>query len=187
MIVDMNVYVGRWPFAPLGYESAEDVLRLMDRAGIDRAVLTSFDSVFYYDAEIGNRDVGKACQRHPDRLVPFAVVNPNLLGWRRHLAECVDQYGIRGIRLHPDYHKFSLVPDHVLGDEIAGVMDEAEARKLPVQIQTSLLDVRHHPGYCYVPEVTMADVAQALRRYPGTSSSSAVRSGSGTAPRSSSG
>jgi len=164
MIIDASAYIGRWPFAPLGYESAEDLLRLMDRSGVDKAVLTSLNSIFYYDAEIGNREVGTACRQHPDRLIPFATINPNLPRWREHLAACVEDYGARGIRLHPDFHKYSLLADHQMPD-VGGLMAEAAQRKLPVFIQTSILDLRHYPGYCMVDEVPIAQVAQAIERY----------------------
>jgi predicted TIM-barrel fold metal-dependent hydrolase len=160
MIVDINVLLGRWPFMPLKYESAEDMLTLMDRAGIDKAVITSLNSVFYYDYEIGNREVGEACKRYHDRFIPFAVINPNFYNWKDHLKECVENYGIRGIKLHPDYHKFSL-----LSERTADLMNEAKRLKLPVYIQTSLFDMRHHPGYCFVPEVPILEVARAVERY----------------------
>ena len=160
MILDMHVLLGRWPFAPLQYDTVEGVLELMDRAGIDKAVATSLNSVFYYDCEIGNREVGQACAQHPDRLIPFAVLNPHLMLWREHLHECVEAYGAKGIKLHPDYHKYSL-----LGDRAAEVMAEAHTLGLPVYVQTSLLDIRHHPGYCLVPEVPIREVAQAVERY----------------------
>jgi predicted TIM-barrel fold metal-dependent hydrolase len=146
---------------PLGYETVEGVLELMDRAGIDRAVVTSLNSVFYYDCEIGNRRTGRACAVHPDRLIPFAVLNPNLLGWREHLQDCIAAYGVRGIKLHPDYHKYSL-----LDERASEVMAEARRLDLPVYVQTGLIDIRHHPGYCFVPEVPMGEVAQAIERYP---------------------
>ena len=165
MILDMNVYLGRWPFGPLGYESADDLLRLMDRAGVERAAISSLNSIFYYDAEIGNREVGAAAKAHPDRFIPFAVVNPNLLGWRDHLAECVERFGIRGIKLHADYHKFSLVPSDSIGDEMDKLMADARAHRLATFVQTSLFDMRHHPGYCYVPEVPISAVVEALARY----------------------
>jgi predicted TIM-barrel fold metal-dependent hydrolase len=104
--------------------------------------------------------VGEACRRFPDRFVPLAVINPNLLSWRAHLGECLDAYGVMGIKLHPDYHKFSL-----LEGPVQEVMAEARRLELPVYIQTSLLDMRHHPGYCFVPEVPIAEVAQAVERY----------------------
>ena len=160
MIVDLNVLLGRWPFFSHQYETVEGLLELMDRAGIDRAAVTSLNSVFYYDCELGNHEVGRACAQHADRLLPFSVLNPNLLGWKAHLHECADAYGIRGIKLHPDYHKFSL-----LGEGAAQVMEEARRLGLLVYIQTSLLDLRHHPGYCFVPEVPIGEVAQAVERY----------------------
>jgi len=166
MILDMNVLLGRWPFTPLKYETVEDILGLMDRAGIDKAVITSLNSVFYYDAETGNREVGKACKQHPDRFIPFAVINPNLLRWKEHLNECVEEYGAKGIRLHPDFHKFNLLPDRWSGGQVAELMDEARRLELPVYIQTSLLDMRHHPGYCFVWEVPILEVAQAIELYP---------------------
>jgi len=160
MIVDVNVLLGRWPFMPLKYEGVEGVLTLMDRAGIDKAVVTSLNSVFYYDYEIGNREVGEVCKQHPDRFIPFAVINPNFYLWKDHLKECVERYGVKGIKFHADYHKFSL-----LAEETSEVMGEARKLKLPVYIQTSLLDMRHHPGYCFVLEVPTLEVAQAVERY----------------------
>lgn len=166
MILDMNVFLGRWPFAPLKYESAEDILTLLDRAGIDKAVVTSLNSVFYYDAEIGNREAGEASKRYPDRLIPFAVINPHLRRWGEHLTECLERYGARGIKLHPDYHKYRLVGDRRAGDEVTALMEIAANHNLPVYLQTSLYDMRHHPGYCLVWESPIAEVAQALERYP---------------------
>jgi predicted TIM-barrel fold metal-dependent hydrolase len=160
MILDANVLLGRWPFASRRYETVDGVLELMDRAGIDKAAVSSLNSVFYYDCEIGNRQVGEACRRHADRLIPFVVLNPNLMMWREHLCECLEAYDVRGIKLHPDYHKYSLV-----GGRVAEVMAEARAHQFPVFIQTSLVDTRHHPGYCFVPEVPILEVAQAVERY----------------------
>jgi len=160
MIIDMHVLLGRWPFMPLKYDTVPGVLELMDRAGIDRGIVTSMNSVFYLDCEIGNREVGQACRQHPDRFTPLVVLNPNLMLWKQHLQECLDVYDIKGIKLHPDYHKYSL-----LEDKAAAVMAEALKHRLPVYIQTSLLDMRHHPGYCLVPEVPILEVAKAVEMY----------------------
>lgn len=161
MITDVNVLLGRWPFVPLQYDTVDGVLALMDRAGIERALVTTFNSVFYYDYQIGNHEVGAACKEHPHRLVPLAVVNPTFVSWREHLSHCVDSYGCRGIKLHPDYHRYGL-----LGPEVAEVMAAARELGLPVHVQTSLLDMRHHPGYCYVWEAPILDVANAIQAYP---------------------
>jgi predicted TIM-barrel fold metal-dependent hydrolase len=166
MIVDLNAFIGRWPFGPLGYETPEDILRLLDRAGIDRAAISSLNSVFYYDVEIGNREVGDACLRYPDRLIPFVVVNPHLLRWMEHLCECVERYGAKGIKLHPDYHKYSLATGRQVSEAIPSLMEQAARLNLPIYLQTSLFDMRHHPGYCLVWEAPMSDIGQAIERYP---------------------
>ena len=166
MIIDMNALIGRWPFQPLGCEGPDDVLELMDRAGIDQAVITSLNSVFYYDAGIGNHEVGAACQAHPDRFIPFAIINPNLPRWREHLKECVESYGVKGIKLHPDFHKYSLVPSGRSSQAPAELMAEARHLDLPVYLQTSLLDMRHYPGYCFNWQVPVEEVAAALEAYP---------------------
>jgi predicted TIM-barrel fold metal-dependent hydrolase len=160
MIIDINVLLGRWPFMPLKYDTVEGVLKLMDRAGIDKGVVTSLDSIFYYDCEIGNREVGKVCKQYPDRLIPLAVINPNLLGWKEHLKKCIEEYSAKGIKFHPDYHKFNL-----LEEETAEVMEESRKLNLPIYIQTSILDMRHHPGYCFVSEVPILEVANVVKRY----------------------
>jgi predicted TIM-barrel fold metal-dependent hydrolase len=169
MIIDLNVFLGRWPFAPLHYETVEDILRLMDRACIDRAAVSSLNSVFYYDSEIGNHEVGKACRGYSDRLFPFVAINPNLLGWKEHLHECIETYGAKGIKLHPDYHKYGLVTGPRAGEDIPSLMAEAAGLGLPIFIQTSMFDLRHHPGYCVVWEAPMSDVGEAIARYPGNS------------------
>ena len=162
MIIDMHILLGRWPYMPLKYDTVPGVLDLMDRAKIDKGVVTSLNSVFYYDSEIGNLEVGQACLQHLDRFIQFLVLNPNLMSWKKHLHICMNKYDVKGIKLHPDYHKYSL-----LAEDSAKVMAEAAKYHLPVYIQTSLLDLRHHPGYSLVPEVPIMEVAQAIERYPG--------------------
>jgi len=43
--------------------------------------------------------------------------------------------------------------------------EEARKLNLPIFIQTSLLDMRHHLGYCFVPETPILEVAQVINRY----------------------
>jgi len=160
MIIDVNAYLGRWPFMPLKYETAKDILALMDRAGIDKAVVTSLNSVFYYNYEAGNFELCEVCKQYSGRLIPFAVINLNFVNWRDHLRECVDKYGVKGVKLHPDYHKYSL-----LSNDMSKLAEEARKLNLPIFIQTSLLDMRHHPGYCFVPETSILEVAQVINQY----------------------
>lgn len=101
--VDMNVLLGRWPFYAHAYETVEGVLALMDRAGIDVAAVSSLNSVFYYDGEAGNHEVGRACAEHAERLIPFVVLNPNLLGGRRICISAWRRTGCGGSSCIPTF------------------------------------------------------------------------------------
>jgi len=164
MIIDVNALLGRWPFYTLRYEGVEGIVALMDRAGIDKAVVTSMDSVYRVDYETGNREVAEACKQYPDRFIPFAVINPIFTLWKEHLKTCVKEFGAKGIKLHPDYHKYGL-----LGEEIRRLMEEAKDYALPVYVQTSLIDhrnlSRYRPFYCNVDETPARDVASLIRMY----------------------
>jgi len=168
MIIDVNALLGRWPFWTLRYEGVKGILALMDRAGIDKAVVTSMDSIFRVDYETGNMEVAEACKRYPDRFIPFAVINPNMGLWKVHLKACVKKYEARGIKLHPDYHKYNLS-----GEEVPKVMEEARNFELLVYVQTSLIDQRnlsyfsgYRQFYCVVPETPVSDVASFIKKYP---------------------
>jgi hypothetical protein len=48
-------------------------------------------------------------------------------------------------------------------------MEQAAGLDLPIYIQTSMFDMRHHPGYCVVWEAPISDIGQAIELYPGNS------------------
>src|SRR5262249_58141496 len=70
------------------------------------------------------------------------------------------------VRLHRAYNRYSLVADGGASGEFKQLMAEAARLALPVYIQTSLYDMRHHLGYCFVWETPIADVGRALELYP---------------------
>jgi predicted TIM-barrel fold metal-dependent hydrolase len=73
----------------------------MDEAGIDRAVVCPMKPRRY---ELGpaNQHVANAVQAHPDRLVGFARVDPNLgRDAVREAERALGELGLRGLFLHP--------------------------------------------------------------------------------------
>ena len=46
MIIDVNASLGHYPFRRLRHNTADTLVALMDRNGIDRAVVSSLHAVF---------------------------------------------------------------------------------------------------------------------------------------------
>ena len=76
-----------------------DYLRSARRAGIERAVIFS---VFHSDYAHANRCVGRIVARHPNLFYGFAFVHAQRDRGRigQLVAEAVQEYGFRGIKLH---------------------------------------------------------------------------------------
>ncbi|HEU5318764.1 MAG TPA: amidohydrolase family protein [Chloroflexota bacterium] len=161
MIVDANAHIGHWPFRRLHTTTVEGLLRMLDRAGIDRAVVAHTHALFYRDAHEANAELHAAVAPHRDRLIPLATLNPEYAGWRDDLAECVDEWGMRGLRLYPTYHRYDLA-----GDAAAELLAEAEARGLPVSIPCGFEDPRQRHHLDTAPDLTEHPIAFAAARFP---------------------
>ena len=123
--------------------SLGDLLQSMDRNGIDRACLVSIGwSAQEHCVEI-NDFILEAAVAHPERIVPFCVVNP-LAGREaaREVERCA-ALGARGVgELHPDTQGFDLADRHALEP----VMDAARAHGMPVLTHASEPVGHLYPG-----------------------------------------
>ena len=84
--------------------SADDLLRNMDRHGVDRSVVIPFPVVDDYRRE--HDLIGRAVKAHPDRLVGAACLNPYLpiSEFTGEVRRCREVYGFRALKLQPQYH-----------------------------------------------------------------------------------
>ena len=109
---------GRW-FNTAFDASEGRLLREMDDAGVDRAVVVALAGV------IANDYVLEVCRRHPGRLIAGASINPadgataDVLAAARN-ALCDGPFAV--LKLHPRLHRYDLLAPAVLAllDEIAG-------------------------------------------------------------------
>ncbi|MBN2322187.1 MAG: amidohydrolase family protein [Spirochaetes bacterium] len=129
MIVNAHVHFGllwgpleNWP---VGY-TADELLRDMDRDGIDKAVIIPF--IQNYDNEF----MAKSAKEHPDRLIAFAMINP----WRHiNRKDDIKRYadlGIKGIKLKSPWEGYNLNDDMILGD----VYEACVEHGMPVLVHT---------------------------------------------------
>src|SRR5438093_9183878 len=113
-LIDANAWLGHYPFRPVPDSTPDGLLKLMDRHGVDQAIVSSLQSVFYADPHDGNEELARWVAPHRDRLIPCATLNPTLPGWSTDLRQCCDEYGCRGVRLFTSHHRFSLTSTHCI-------------------------------------------------------------------------
>ena len=108
MIGDFCAYLGHWPPYPLRYNDAAGLLRLLDRCGIDFALVSGLEALFALDAGEANEQLAQQIAGHERRLRPVGALNPARPTWRRDLADGRSRLGLAGFRLHPAYHGYRL-------------------------------------------------------------------------------
>jgi hypothetical protein len=160
-VIDSNAYVGEWPFRRLPYSQPEDLLRKMDALGIERAVVSRLENVFFKDLLVGNRELYAIAEAHADRFIPAYTVNPAYPGWDDDLEILLAELGAKNLRLHPNYHQYEL-----LGQESLRLLAIAQERDLLIMIAIGLEDVRHHHRLVIVPDVAAGEIAQMVNAFP---------------------
>ena len=88
--------------------SIGDIIDLMDESRIDKAVIVAFDLTSEYGViMVTNEDVSKLAAAYPDRLIPFASVDPSIgLPAVDTLEHAVKDLGCQGVKLCPPVQKF---------------------------------------------------------------------------------
>lgn len=100
MIIDADCHISSHKFDALAL-TADDLLREMERAGVDKALIWLKPP---YNKEIApeNRAVYEAMRAHPDQLLGFGWVNPRLgpTVARDTIKRCFEEYGFYGIKFN---------------------------------------------------------------------------------------
>jgi uncharacterized protein len=140
MLLDINAYVGHWPFKQLKHNTCGMLLDRMNKFGVDVSVISNINGIFYKNTQSANEELYdeiKTDNRFNDRFIPFAVINPIYAGWRDDLEACVTRMGMKGIRLFPKYHDYELT-DPSLIELVKRVRDLG----LPVALDIRMVDSR---------------------------------------------
>jgi predicted TIM-barrel fold metal-dependent hydrolase len=160
-LVDSNAWLGHYPFRHVPDNTPDGLLRLMDRHGIARAVVSALHSVFYAEPHGGNEELARWVRPHRDRLIPCATLNPAYPGWERDLRQCCDEWDMRGLRLFPAHHRFSLTSPATVE-----LVRTAAEQGLHVAIPLRLEDRRQQHWMDATAEVSLSDVAALARTCP---------------------
>jgi predicted TIM-barrel fold metal-dependent hydrolase len=160
-VIDANAWLGHYPFRAVPDNTPDGLLRLMDRYGVEQAVVSSLHSVFYSDAHSGNEELADWVRPHRDRLITCATLNPSYPGWEQDLRQCCDEWGMRGVRLFPSHHRYSLA-----SSPCQDFVRAAAQRGLHVAIPMRLEDRRQQHWMDVTGEVSLSEIAQLARACP---------------------
>ncbi len=111
MIIDTNAFLGHYPFRRMAARTVQEMIELMDRSSIDRAVVSSLHAVFYRDAHRGNLELFEETKAHGDRFTCIATVNPKYVGWVKDMEQAIDEWKMNAVTLVPAHHGYALTDD----------------------------------------------------------------------------
>jgi predicted TIM-barrel fold metal-dependent hydrolase len=158
MVLDINAYVGHWPFKQLQYNSCSKLLDRMDRFGVDSSVISNLNGIFYKNTQSANEELYNELRsenRFKGRFIPFAVINPIYAGWRDDLELCLGKMGMKGLRLYPQYHDYEMTDP-----SLTELVKLARDRGVPVAFDIRMVDSRQRSWM----DIPLFDYNAAVKR-----------------------
>jgi uncharacterized protein len=161
-ITDTHVYIGHWPYQQLLSEDPQKLVAVLHRSGVNQAWTGSFDGLFYKDIASANGRLADTCS-HVGKglLIPFGAVNPTLPDWEDDIRRCHETFRMPGIRLHPNYHGYTLDDPRFVK-----LLELAASRGLIVQLVTGMESERHMLLNPHAQEVDLKPLAAAISALP---------------------
>jgi len=161
-LIDVNVSLSQWPFRRVPGDETAGLVAKLKGQGVIEAWAGSFDALLHRDLAGVNQRLAEECASHGKGLLqPFGAVNPLLPDWEEDVRRCHETHHMKGIRLHPNYHGYTL--DH---ENVGRLLELAARHKLVVQIPLTLEDERTHHPRMLTPHVDTKPLHGHLERFP---------------------
>lgn len=161
MRVDINAWVGDYPYRRLPATAVADLLAAMDAHRIDRSWVGSLPAAFRRDPAADNAALYEAVAPHRNRLAPAPAVHPGLPRWERDLSEAAER-GATVIRAYPS--QWGLAP---AGEAMRHLAAACAGLDLPLLLTVRFEDVRQRHPLDAAPDLEASHVRALLRAEPG--------------------
>jgi predicted TIM-barrel fold metal-dependent hydrolase len=159
--IDLNAWLGTWPFRDLRDNDPASLLTRLERAGIQRAAVSQIEAAFQRNVQHANERLAQSVESYADRLLPIATINPRFPHWEQDLRRCHEDLGFKGVRLFPCYH------DYPANDpEAIRVAHLCAERNLPVFLPHRLEDARQRHWMDPGRTLDLAEVADMIAAVP---------------------
>lgn len=161
-LIDTNVSIGDWVTRRSGMPNANQLLAKLRQLGVASAFAGSIDGVLHTDIAGVNARLAATCaQDGAGMLVPFGSINLTFPDWEDDLRRCQEEHKMPGIRLHPNYHGYTLEDARFVR-----LLEIAARRRLLVQIAVQLEDSRSQNPVLAAAPVQVAPLVDALAKVP---------------------
>ena len=164
MLIDVNTFVGHWPFYNLPYNTCSDLLESMNKFGVDLAVVTNINGIFYKNTQSANEELYnelKSKRSFRNRLIPFAVINPTYPDWKYDFEICYRKLGMMGVRIYPQYHDYNITDSRCVE-----LVKMARDRDIPVAITLRIVDKRQRSWLDIDGGLSWMDIASLVKKVP---------------------
>ncbi len=159
-ITDTNVNLFHWPFRRLPLDETEVLVAKLRSLGISQAWAGSFEGLLHRDITSVNSRLAVACKPYRE-LRPVGSINLELPGWQTDLARCREDHDMHAIRLHPNYHGYTLEDPRFLQ-----LLEQTSAAGMLVQIAVCMEDPRTQHSRLQVADVDWDPLPPLLHRFP---------------------
>ena len=109
MIIDVNVSLSRWPNRRLPLDETSKLAAALKQNGVSQAWAGTFDGLLHNDLAAANKWLVDQCRSVDEKLLlPIGAINLSLPAWQEDLRRCHELHGMKGVRLLPGYHDYTL-------------------------------------------------------------------------------
>lgn len=161
-LIDTNVDLSAWATRRTGLETPAALVAKLRRHGVEHAWTGNFEGVLHSDIAGANFRLAEMCTREGGGILqPFGTINPTLPDWEDDVRRCQEQHRMAGVRLHPNYHGYTLDDAR-----FSRLLDLSVQRRLLVQIVLSIEDDRSQNPLLTSAPVQAAPLVEIMQKIP---------------------
>jgi uncharacterized protein len=159
MRIDVNSFLGSYPYRRVPGTSPEALLRAMDRIRIDSAWVSHLPGIFWRNPAEGNHWLYETADKQK-RFRPVPAVHPGVTGWESDVGEARKE-GAPAIRCDPTY--YGIDPS---GSLMQQLVRACSAESVPLLMAVRLEDARQRHPNDRAAELPPWSVRQLVRSDP---------------------
>jgi predicted TIM-barrel fold metal-dependent hydrolase len=108
-VIDVNVSLSRWPNRRLPLDETSKLAIALKQNGVTQAWAGTFEGLLHNDLAAANTWLADQCRSVDEQLLlPIGAVNLSLPAWEDDVRRCHEMHGIKGVRILPGYHDYTL-------------------------------------------------------------------------------